>query len=167
MRFKSDPKRLRPPLSAEAGVDEVVFMAGFRHKYEEKIAALPNCPPVACTPCRRRAYRFGFADAAHPRQGIPALAISPRRALKWSHVEQCSGWALSAYVRVRAALKEYRKLKGAGTAVERYLGTHIEAVILTPEDGLLSPPDDDGHYDFHEAATFDGRSRFRRVVDLT
>jgi hypothetical protein len=133
----------------------------FEHKYQDNVRALPNCPPDGCRRGRRTCFRFVFDDVSDPNNFVPVLKRNPKRALKMSDLQRCSGWALSFFITLAQAVLVYEKLQAQGVPVKRALGTQIARGSLGTADGLMTDPDDDGHFDLHEVVGLDLIGRFK------
>jgi hypothetical protein len=134
-------------------------------KYTVQLQALPDCPASDCREDGRDAYRYVFRTRmAH--SFTPVLVGQPQRAVKWSDKDRCGGWALSFFSSADVAGAIFTKLQSTSRNIHKAIGDSIALGTLQTGDGVVSKPDDDGHFELHEYAATDLLKRFTVVREL-
>jgi hypothetical protein len=133
-------------------------------KYAAEMASLACCPPSDVVPCDREVYRFVHKEIADTRNFMCVRKLSPTRKLKPEH--RCSGLGLSLFVSEEKAIKRYKELKSYIPNLEKTLGNSLAAGIIKPDDGRMSLPSTNGHFDLWEAEGANLVDQFRIIADL-
>lgn len=131
-------------------------------KYEKEIATIKSCPPKNCKPGTREAFRVVHADFSHPNNFRPSVAINPQRAFP-NDEKKCSACALSLFTTKDAVINFIHSIEKTNPKIRKSLGGHIASGVVQPSDGLLSIPDNHGHFDLFEAAGANLAQRFKAI----
>lgn len=122
-------------------------------KYKNEIAAAKCgvCPPSSFSALQEPLEAVRFAKSSSPTKNdyLPVKIQNPARVLSGPHERRCSGYAISLFQTVAQA----RKFLNHIAANSKKLGSAwscCHKVTLNPGDGIVSPVDDKGHFDFHE-----------------
>jgi hypothetical protein len=135
-----------------------------KFKYARFITPLTNCPPGDCKPADTVAYRFVFDDLNDRRNFAPSFIIEPSRHRPSTPAKVCcSGYGLSLYDSLPNAEAAYRKFAANFLKFEERVGTNIAEGNISKTDGVVTPPNHEGHFDLHEYEGVQLRSKFRIV----
>ena len=135
-------------------------------KYQEFIKDLEiECPPNDCVQEKRDSFRF-FKDIKHKDNFLPPFIIKPSRVNRKSKddPEVCSGYALSFFVTLESAKEFFTELLDQRFNAYELIGKYVAKGTLDENDGVMSNPDSDGHFDLHEFVDVILDSKFE-VVD--
>jgi len=133
-------------------------------KYEDEMSLLQHCPPSNVIPCDMMAHRFVHEDIADGRNFMCVAKLNPNRKLKPE--SRCSALGLSMFTTQGKAVKRYRELKDLHPNIGETLGNRLASGTVRPEDGRMTPPGGDGHFDLWEADGVNITDRFEITVDL-
>lgn len=131
-------------------------------KYAKEIGLIKSCPPKACKPGARDAFRVIHADFSHPNNFRPPAQIDPRRVFS-NEEKKCSAYALSLFVSKDAVIDFIKAVEKRNQLIRKSLGGHVASGFVQPSDGLLSSTDTHGHFDLFESATANLASHFTAV----
>ncbi len=140
-------------------------MASF--KYQHDLQNLPNCPPADYQQVHCQAFRWVFEEENHPNNFRPPLVIQPRRRndkrFRGNDRLTCAGYALSFFNTLENARKRYLHLYYGRTGQDfvASVGTHLAQGIIGEQDGVVSKIDGQGHFELHEFAKTDLKSKFK------
>ena len=135
-----------------------------KFKYARFITPLPNCPPGGCKPADIVAYRFVFSDLKDWRNFTPAFIIKPERHRPSTPAKVCcSGYGLSFYDSLANAEAKHHQLTENFPNISLHIGTHIAEGNLSKTDGVITPPNSEGHFDLHEYEGVKLNGKFRIV----
>jgi len=83
-----------------------------RHKYQELIEELPNCPPTTCSTRDITAFRFVFLDLVDIKNYLPPYIINPdRRNSPTDDARICDGYGLSFFNSLEHSTAFYKQLR--------------------------------------------------------
>jgi hypothetical protein len=112
-----------------------------------------ECPPNGCSPEKRNSFRI-VKGVDHKDNFLPPLIIKPQRrhseTFKNDPSELCSGYALSFFVSLDSVREYFAELLEQMSNAHKSVGTHVAKGALDECDGVMSEPDEDGHFDLHE-----------------
>jgi hypothetical protein len=145
--------RFRPP---QAGIDLNVDI-NMPFKYAAELLVIDptalNCPPMAeLSPIATKpAFRFVFADAAHPNNHMPIARNTPQRAI--NQPNNCELWSLSCFEDMNQAIDKYKLLQQKFQNIRKTVGDHLCGGALTVVDGMTGPHGSHTHYELFEYDT--------------
>lgn len=122
--------------------------------YGNEIGALDTCPPQHATPQDLIAWRWTFSPYT-ANCFSPVAKIDPKRLLNKDDGNKCSCWALSMFISQAKAVERMQQLLCSIPNLKSAKGDHISKVVITKADGVVTPPDYRGHFDFHPCKNFD------------
>lgn len=107
--------------------------------------------PMLSQPNDINACRFAFAEGGHPNH-IPQYVSNPRRMLQdmGKNSASTSLLALSCFTTSERAKAFYANLRKAFKHAASYIGDSLAEGILTNDDGMMTTPSTNGHFDFYE-----------------
>ncbi len=107
--------------------------------------------PVLSLPDDMNACRFAFAEDGHPNH-IPQYVSNPRRMLQdlGKNTATTSLLALSCFTTSERAEAFYANLRKAFKHAVNSIGDSLSEGILTNDDGMMTTPSTNGHFDFYE-----------------
>jgi hypothetical protein len=135
------------------------------YKYQGALDGIPECPASHFSQMATEAYRYVFTSNVRG-SFLPVLELNPKRALKFTDLQRCSGWALSLFVSARTARANFEALRRTNPKIHKALGDAIAHGVITQQDGLCCAADEVGHFDLHEFANTEISSRFSVVETL-
>lgn len=123
-------------------------------KYQQLINELlaKGCSlPSLFQPNGMNACRFVFSEPGHPNH-IPQYVCNPRRMLQDidKNTATTSLLALSCLTTPAKAETFYANLRKAFRNAASSIGDSLAEGILTNEDGMMTTPSANGHFDFYE-----------------
>lgn len=121
-----------------------------------------QCPPANATDTGRTCFRYVFI----PMNGesfIPVGKKNPRRMHGKDSEIVCSMLALSMFDTDKQARDRYKFIKKSISNIGKCLGTHLATGTLQDGDGLSTPSQVNGHFDFHPGKGLVVHSRFAVV----
>jgi hypothetical protein len=103
------------------------------------------------------AYRFAFSDASNESNFLPVAKLQPSRTLPDGRpvVECCEGWSLSMYTTLDKLQSKAKKTLKTSPQFLKRVGDCYMQIKLTAACGVHTDPNNSGHFDFFERATFD------------
>lgn len=128
-------------------------------KYATEIREIAKCPVQPNDASIGMAYRFAQADLSDETNYLPTALLQPDRSMPGRKpiAECCVGWSLSMFTTLDALQERARKtLKNSPKFLKR-VGDHYTQVKLTSACGVHTGPNNDGHFEFFERSTFDGK----------
>jgi hypothetical protein len=109
-----------------------------------------SCPPINAVEQDLDAYRW-CADPISVQCFSPQAQRNPPRLLKATDPEeQCSCWGLSMHTNLNASQSAFQTLEKSFRGIRKIFGGYVASGKLTPQHGLVTPPDKHGHFDLHE-----------------
>ena len=107
--------------------------------------------PMLSQPNDTNACRFAFAEGDHPNH-IPQYVSNPRRMLldMGKNSATTSLLALSCLTTPERAEAFYANLRKAFKHAASSIGDSLAEGILTNNDGMMTTPSANGHFDFYE-----------------
>lgn len=130
--------------------------------YADELYALPKCPPARAKPTKMIAWRWTFSPHTD-KCFSPVAVLEPKRVLTGSDSTKCSCWALSMFESQNAAVARMQELDSLIPNFKPTKGDHVSQVNLTEIDGVATPPDARGHFDFHPCKSFDLKSNSKVI----
>lgn len=134
------------------------------YKYQRIISSLYNCPPDDCFSAEIDAFRFVQGDIKDENNFLPGILSNPSRANDQSDHFVCSYSGLSFFSSIEQAKAKYNKFR-FNKRIAKALGSHIAQGKLSSEDGVITPPNRDGHFDLHEFEGIDLQNKFTIVCE--
>lgn len=135
-------------------------------KYQDEVAGIEHCPPKHAAPCERVAFRFVHADRHDLRSYLPPAKMNPRRQFEGDAIP-CGAWALSLFDS-RASAEAFRRSRTLRRAnFFKLIGNDLATGVIGSQDGLATGPNQEGHFDLHEAVGLDLALRFQLVGPLS
>jgi hypothetical protein len=134
------------------------------YKYRNIISALYNCPPYNCYSAEIDAFRFVHKDINHENNFLPGILIKPNRTNDQSDKFICSYCGLSFFSSIDQAKTRYSKLRFS-KKIAKIIGTHIAHGKLAPDDGVITPPNEEGHFDLHEFESANLKTKFTIICE--
>lgn len=122
--------------------------------YSDEISVLDSCPPVHAAPQDLTAWRWTF-NPYTVNCLSPVAKIEPKRLLSKTDGVKCSCWALSMFESQASAVKRMQELACTIPNFKATKGDHVSTVTISKADGVVTPPDSRGHFDFHPCKDFD------------
>ncbi|MGE8436608.1 MAG: hypothetical protein ACN6P2_08725 [Pseudomonas palmensis] len=108
-----------------------------------------QCPPAGASHRATKAWRWVF-DPLRTHCFSPVAIKHPPRLLRANEPdEKCSCWALSMYDSERESIRAFSRIEKNFKKIRKTLGSHVALVEILPSDGLCTPIDGNGHFDFH------------------
>jgi hypothetical protein len=136
-------------------------------KYESDLCNISDCPPSNCVQKDIDAYRFVYNPIC-PKSFIPQGKKSPQRVSKSSNdTERCSLLGLSMFESEGKALEKYKYLKKTIKNIDKTIGSHLAKGKIKPKHGLLTKPNNQGHYDLFEFKGTNLSPDFQILLDLS
>ncbi len=128
-------------------------------KYAAEIKDIAKCPLRPNFAQIQSAYRFALADVESIKNYLPIALLQPERTLPGSKPVKdcCAGWSLSMFTSLEALQSKARKTIKTSPKFLKRVGDHYAQVKLTDACGVHTGPNSEGHFDFFERSTFDGR----------
>lgn len=130
-----------------------------RYKNHDEMSEIESCPPFAVREANGTAYRFVHENLEDPRNFTCAKHLNPRRTFRTAD-KQCSSLGLSMYITADAAERAWRYFSSQFQNFAQQTGTHLAIGDLCPDDGHISLPDRNGHFDLWEAEHSNVSRRF-------
>lgn len=129
-------------------------------KYRAQIREIVRCPDEPHFTSVGVGYRFAHADVGHDGNYLPIALIQPDRKLHGQKPvgECCTGWSLSMYTTLDALQNRVRKAGAYAPKFLKRVGDHFIQIKLTPACGVHTDINDEGHFDFFERETFNGKN---------
>lgn len=135
-------------------------------KYQSDLCSINDCPPLTSERVQRQAYRFVFNPICE-KSFIPQGIKKPQRVSgSTNDVERCSLLGLSMFDSDTKAITRYKYLKGLMRNIEKTIGTHLAQGKIRSTDGLVTKPNNQGHYDLFEFKNVNLSPNFQIIVDL-
>jgi len=120
-------------------------------KYADHMANLSgDCPPRSAYEANATCFRFVW-NPIGPESFVP-VAFMPSGV---GRRPTCKAMALSMFATEMQARARIRELELTNPQVRKRLGDHLAEVRLTPEHGLQTTPDTNGHFSLYEYAGAD------------
>ncbi len=144
---------------------------GFKHKYEEEVGACTEgkcpCPPKDAVPLPKPtdAFRFVFSDCKED-SFIPQAVSSPENYRSKPCEKACRYHSLSFYISDADARAAYAYFTSKFRQFGTRSGDHLANGTLDSVDGISTPLQSGGHFEFYadEAAVF--HPKFRCIGKL-
>ena len=141
-------------------------------KYQQlmdELLAMGCHVPILYAPNNIKACRFSFSDPNRPNH-LPQYVSNPRRMLLdiGKHVANTSLLALSCFTTPEKATMFYANLRKAFRNVTVSIGDSLSEGILTDDDGMITAPTANGHFDLYEYEGCDLNKTFhitRKLID--
>ena len=124
------------------------------------------CPPVECISTEMQAYRFTYETIEDKRNFEPVFAKNPRRFNDKSDAEKCSAFGISLYQSEAQAITKYIILKSIVQNIGKTIGTHLAKGIIYKHYGVITPIDEEGHFDLHESQECNLHNDFTVIQEL-
>ena len=106
-----------------------------------------------------------FEARDHPDNFRPPAAIKPSRT--WGDDdERCEAFALSLFETAEALVVEMAALEKNFKQLRKRIGNHIATGNIETTDGVMSTPDQKGHFNLHESETCQLESKFNWIGPL-
>ena len=107
--------------------------------------------PVLSSPDNTNACRFAFTEEGHQNH-LPQYVSNPRRMLQdiGKNSATTSLLALSCFTTSERAEAFYANLRKAFKHAASSIGDSLAEGILTNEEGMMTTPSANGHFDFYE-----------------
>ena len=107
--------------------------------------------PILSLPDDMNACRFAFSADGHPNH-IPQYVSNPRRMLQdmGKNAATTSLLALSCFTTSERAEAFYTNLRKAFKHAASSIGDSLAEGILTNDEGMMTTPSANGHFDFYE-----------------
>lgn len=140
-----------------------------RFKYEDFIRGLSiQCPPNGSLPQKCRSFRWVQEEIGLEVNFQPYLIKYGGRPKGWRNNPRllCSGYAVSLYTTLENAVNRFDELREDTKNIYQRLGTHVAQGDLDENDGVMTKPDQKGHFDLHEFETAKLNAKFAIVHDL-
>lgn len=117
----------------------------------DKLLAEGCSLPSLFQPNGMNACRFAFSEPGHPNH-IPQYVCNPRRMLQdiGKNAATTSLLALSCLTTPEKAENFYLNLRKAFRNAANSIGNSLAEGTLTNEDGMMTTPSVNGHFDFYE-----------------
>ena len=117
--------------------------------------------PVLSSPDNMNACRFAFTEEGHQNH-LPQYVSNPRRMLQdiGKNSATTSLLALSCFTTSERAEAFYANLRKAFKHVACSIGDSLAEGILTNDDGMMTTPSANGHFDFYECEGCDLNKTF-------
>jgi len=109
------------------------------------------CPPTECTLKEIQAYRFTHEIITDERNFMPVYLKNPKRFNDKSDLDKCSGFAISLYQSEEQAITKYNNLRNIVQNISKTIGTHLAQGNIIKDHGVITPIDQEGHFDLHES----------------
>jgi hypothetical protein len=108
-------------------------------------------PFASAFSARLNACRFAFAEEGHPNH-IPQYVSNPRRMLQvmGKNSATTSLLALSCFTTSERAETFYANLRKTFKQAASSIGDSLAEGILTNDEGMMTTPSANGHFDFYE-----------------
>lgn len=106
-----------------------------------------QCPPADAARVQRQAWRFVFSPISAI-DAHPVAVRNPRRLTNATDLERCSVWALSMYATQAQSQRAFQSLLKQHPRIKKLIGDHVAAVTISPDDGLCTHAQRNGHFDF-------------------
>ena len=136
-------------------------------KYASDLCTLSNCPPIGCKSIKKEAFRFVFNPICE-KSFTPQGKKNPQRVSKsTNNSERCSLLGLSMFESEDCAIKRYKYLKKMVKNINKTLGSHLAKGTIQPQYGLITHPNNYGHYDLFEFKDVDLSTDFKITLDLS
>lgn len=113
------------------------------------VTAGVQCPPTDAVACAMQGWRFVFNPQTSNCFSPVAVRNPPRLARAKDLEEKCSCYGLSMYDSYARGVQAMKLLERSLPRIRKTLGDHIAMVSITPADGVSTPPNNKGHFDFH------------------
>jgi hypothetical protein len=127
-------------------------------KYAHEIKQVCDCPPASSQSVDCYAYRFAFDKL--DKSFTPVALFNPQMTVSGRPVAHCcEGYSLSMFDTLEQLRKRARAGLDRAPNFLKRIGDHFVRIKLTALDGIRTPSSSNGHFEFFEAATFDGPSR--------
>lgn len=127
----------------------------YQTEVDQVAASGGQCPPANAAPVSRVAWRWvactPSADCFLPQ----ALRNPPRLLRATDPEEQCSCWAISMHDSLQSSSKAFKALEASFKRARKVFGGHVATALLSSHDGLCTPVDSRGHFDFHPFESYD------------
>lgn len=125
-----------------------------------------ECPPAEAFEAERQAFRWIF-DPMTDTCFLPVAQRNPPR-LQRAHdpSQRCSCWALSMHESFEHSSRAFQAVEKTFKRARKTLGSAIAHGTLRCSDGLSTPSDKNGHFDFHPYSTFAPLSTFKVFGEL-
>ena len=117
----------------------------------DQLLAAGSHLPVLSLPDNINASRFAFAEGSHPNH-IPQYVSNPKRMLQdmGKNTATTSLLALSCFTTSERAEAFYANLLKAFKHAASSIGDSLAEGILTNDEGMMTTPSANGHFDFYE-----------------
>lgn len=128
-------------------------------KYAVQIKEIAKCPVHPNFTDVGMAYRFAQANVNDDSNYLPIALLQPDRSLPGRKpiTECCTGWSLSMFTTLDALQNRVRKTGDFAPKFLKRVGDHFIQLKLTPACGVHTDVNNEGHFDFFERETFDGK----------
>jgi len=124
------------------------------------------CPPTEAIPKELQAYRFIYEKIDDDRNFKPVYIKKPQRFNDKSDVDKCSGFGISLYKSEEHAIKKYTILANVVQNIGKTIGTHLAKGQILNDFGVVTPIDDEGHFDLHESDTCNLHNNFTVIKKI-
>ncbi|RMO57497.1 hypothetical protein ALQ37_200218 [Pseudomonas syringae pv. aptata] len=125
-----------------------------------------QCPPAGAFAQHLDAWRW-VANPISAQCFAPVAERNPPRLLKETDAgKQCSCWALSMFVSQEQGIAYLQRLEKSMKMIRKRLGDHIAHVSITPNDGVCTKADRQGHFDLHPYAAASLVARVKTISPI-
>ena len=127
-------------------------------KYAREIKEIAQCPCYPNYTDIGIGYRFALADVTDTKNFLPLALLDPDRTMPGRKpiTTCCEGWSLSMFTTLDALQARAAKAAKRNPKFLKRVGDHYTQVKLTDLCGVQTEPNNSGHFEFFERATFDG-----------
>ena len=145
-------------------------IANAAFKYQSEIDVLINegakLPPLS-EPQNKDAYRYVFREI-NPNNHKPVYIQNPQRIISDTDKKRIntSGYALSCFEQKDKAIQKYNALKANMRNIARTMGDALCNGTLNKEDGLITPANNESHFDLYEYCECDLSDKFKIIKIL-
>lgn len=128
-------------------------------KYAVQIRDIAKCPVQPNFTNIGMAYRFAKANVDDDANYLPIALLEPDRSLPGRKpvTECCAGWSLSMFTTLDALENRVRKTGDFAPKFMKRVGDHFIQLKLTPACGVHTDVNNEGHFEFFERETFEGK----------
>ena len=142
------------------------------YKYHYIISSLDITQPCPCqnsSELNIEAYRWTHSEINHAENFLPAKILdlikgTPPRANVIDDYGKCTLCSISLFNSLENALK---KIKGFSPSIRKKLGyTHVASGLLEITDGVGTPIEKSGHFEFFEYSNADLTSKFKIISTI-
>ncbi len=131
-----------------------------------EIGVAEICPPTECVSAEMQAYRFTYGLISDKKNFEPVFVKNPRRFNDKADAEKCSSFGISLYKSEEQAITKYFILKNLIKNIGKTIGTHLAEGWINETHGVVTPIDEEGHFDLHEFEECDLHQDFKILKEI-